>query len=348
MDNRDFKISVIIPVYNSEMSLKKSLDSIVNQTMGLNDIEVLMVNDGSTDRSKEIINKYSEMYLNFKAIHREVNSDCAGIPRNIGLDNATGKYIIFLDSDDIYHMNSFELLYDAIEDNEDVDYVRGRFLIDFLGYDFKFNVPTFYRSKIISSCISGNPKTGSKITNLFLKHALDKIITTLQDKNDLKYVKFHIKDHKIKLTMLSIVSGIFKRRIIEEYNIRFNEWKTGEDYVFTLEYLIKSGKLLILIDEIVYTYMKDVYNKNSLFILSNIVYLPIPFFHYKKLCDDGKMKTNILKVLVLWLFLYLKEDLSTETCDKLKKAMNKLKKSSNTKFDRAILGFVGYGMKLKR
>jgi len=346
---KDYKISVIIPIYNREKSLKNSLESIVNQTMDLNDIEVLMINDGSTDNSKKIVEEYVEKYPNFKAVHRKLNSGCAGIPRNIGLDNANGEYVIFLDSDDIYYENSFELLYNAINNSSDIDYARGRFLIDFKGYGLSFIAPTFYKSNTISYHVCDGSKT-AKIANLFLKHSLDRIIRILQSKNSLKHIKFHIRDQKIKLCMLSIFCGIFRRDLIIENNLRFHNWKTSEDFIFTLEYLTKTkGRALVLNDEILYSYIKNIQDKGSLFMTSNLVNLPIGLFHYKEICDNSKMNTNILKFMPIWLLLFLKDkSITTEKYYELKEVINEFKKSSNTKIiDKIILNFVYYGMKIK-
>ena len=106
------KISVIIPVYNVEKYLPECLDSIVNQT--LKDIEVICINDGSTDDSLKILEKYAEKDDRIKIINRK---NCGQTyTRKIGLDNAVGKYILFCDSDDYYsELTAFEELYNYIE-----------------------------------------------------------------------------------------------------------------------------------------------------------------------------------------------------------------------------------------
>lgn len=102
------KVSVIVPVYNTEKYLKKCLDSLVNQT--LKDIEVLVINDGSPDNSKEIIEEYEKKYPDIiKGICKE-NGGLSDA-RNYGLDIATGEYIGFVDSDDWVELDMFELLY---------------------------------------------------------------------------------------------------------------------------------------------------------------------------------------------------------------------------------------------
>lgn len=90
------KVSVIIPVFNSEKYLKQCLDSLVHQT--LTDIEIICVDDGSTDSSLEILNGYAELDPRFTIFHQ--NNQYAGTARNRGLDIARGKYVYFMDSDD--------------------------------------------------------------------------------------------------------------------------------------------------------------------------------------------------------------------------------------------------------
>ena len=121
------KISVIIPIFNVEKYLEETMESIINQTIGINNIQVIMVNDGSNDGSKEIIKTYESKYANIKSIHFANPSGAAGRPRNEGVKYAKGKYIIFVDPDDICYLDAFEKLYNSIEKyNSDV--VMGKFL----------------------------------------------------------------------------------------------------------------------------------------------------------------------------------------------------------------------------
>ena len=101
------KISVIIPVYNSSTNLRKCLDSVVNQT--LKDIEIIVINDGSTDDSKNIIEEYTVKYKNIIFIDQENKG--IGKTRNIGIKKATGEYITFVDSDDYIKENMLEEYY---------------------------------------------------------------------------------------------------------------------------------------------------------------------------------------------------------------------------------------------
>ena len=121
VDFMSYAISIIIPIFNVEPFLGSALDSIVNQTFDFGNIEVLMVNDCSTDNSGVIIDEYSNKYENFIAFHLDKNSGTAGGPRNVGLENANGDYIMFLDSDDELMEDICETLYNkAISSGADI------------------------------------------------------------------------------------------------------------------------------------------------------------------------------------------------------------------------------------
>jgi glycosyltransferase involved in cell wall biosynthesis len=108
------KVSVIVPVYNVEKYLKKCLDSLVNQT--LEEIEIVVVNDGSTDESQKIISRFQmEFPLKIKSFLKE-NGGLSDA-RNYGLNNCSGAYIGFVDSDDWVSKSMFEEMYTLAEKN---------------------------------------------------------------------------------------------------------------------------------------------------------------------------------------------------------------------------------------
>jgi glycosyltransferase involved in cell wall biosynthesis len=105
------EISVIIPVRNSEKHLSSCLFSAVSQDFA-KPYEVIIINNGSTDNSKDIIEKYSKRYKNIRHIITEGLS--VGFARKRGVDEARGKYICFLDSDDMYKLSFLRIMYDTI------------------------------------------------------------------------------------------------------------------------------------------------------------------------------------------------------------------------------------------
>ena len=118
------KVSIIVPVYNTEKYLRKCLDSLVNQT--LKETEIIIIDDKSPDNSGKIIMEYKNKYKEkIKVIHNKTNKGI-GYNRNIGVKNASGKYIMFIDSDDYLDRSACEKLYfKAI--NEKLDLVLCNF-----------------------------------------------------------------------------------------------------------------------------------------------------------------------------------------------------------------------------
>lgn len=108
-------ISIIVPIYNSEKYLKKCIDSLLNQTK--KELEIILINDGSTDNSENIINEYKDKRIKYiKNINQGI-----GATRNEGISKAQGKYLMFVDSDDYIEENACELLFEkAEEDNLDM------------------------------------------------------------------------------------------------------------------------------------------------------------------------------------------------------------------------------------
>ncbi len=100
------KVSVIIPVYNTEKYLRECIDSVLNQTF--DDFEVLLINDGSSDKSGQICEEYVHRDKRVKVFHKENGGVSSA--RNLGLDNAIGEWITFVDSDDWISTNYFDLL----------------------------------------------------------------------------------------------------------------------------------------------------------------------------------------------------------------------------------------------
>ena len=113
----NYKISVIVATYNSGDFLNEFLDSIKSQSLGFEDIEVIFVDDASTDDyTLDLLNNFNESYPNVSVIFLDENSGFPGTGRNRGLDLAGGEYVIFADHDDSYVENAFEVMYDKINE----------------------------------------------------------------------------------------------------------------------------------------------------------------------------------------------------------------------------------------
>ena len=108
-------VSVIVPVYNVEKYIERCLNTLVNQT--LESIEIIIVNDGSTDNSKNIIQKFVDKYPQ-KIVYLEKENGGLSDARNFGIPYAKGEYIAFLDSDDYVELNMYEDMYKIAKDEE--------------------------------------------------------------------------------------------------------------------------------------------------------------------------------------------------------------------------------------
>lgn len=117
------KVSVIIPVYNAEKYLEQCISSIANQTM--QDIEILVINDGSTDNSLNILDELSQKYKGKLKIFEKENGG-AGSARNLAIENATGEFIKFVDADDYLKADILEKMYNIAKEHN-VKLVRGNY-----------------------------------------------------------------------------------------------------------------------------------------------------------------------------------------------------------------------------
>ena len=113
-------VSVIIPVYNAQEGIKQCIDSLLNQSF--TDFEIILINDGSTDNSLEVIKKYAADNDFIRVIDKE--NEGVAKTRNKGIQLANGKYIVFIDNDDFVDSDYLERFYNAI-DQEQLDIVLG-------------------------------------------------------------------------------------------------------------------------------------------------------------------------------------------------------------------------------
>lgn len=118
-------VTVILPVYNAEKTLKKTIDSVIRQTIGFKNIELIIIDDRSTDRSRTIILSYARLYTNIVPVFFRKNNGSPAIPRNIGIQLAKGEYMMFIDSDDWLTPNGIEVLYKILKKTGD-HYAIGR------------------------------------------------------------------------------------------------------------------------------------------------------------------------------------------------------------------------------
>lgn len=217
------KVSIIIPVYNTEMYLRKTIDSILNQTY--RNIEVILINDGSTDNSGKICDEYVEKDRRIKGIHK--NNSGVSASRNLGIDMATGVYIQFVDSDDYIEPKMTERLVEALYG--EVDLVISSFKKEFRSGDKKIirnhlcPIEGLYEKKEFMM------NFGELFNNGFINSMCNKI-----------YMTDILKEHNLKCV---------------------DELSMGEDLLFNLQYLNVS-KCISIVKEPLYNYVK--FNFNSI------------------------------------------------------------------------------------
>lgn len=205
------KISIIIPVYNAQEHLRECLDSVVNQSF--KDIEIICVNDGSTDNTKDILNEYSKD-KRITIINQENQGQ--GSARNNALNIAKGEYIQFVDADDWLELETCEKLYKkAVKDNID--------LLLFQAINYDQNNDKFYEDDYYN--------------NSKLPHEFDNKTFTLDD----------ISEYMFSVAVTPI-SKLYKRNIIEKYHIRFPTGTFFEDNPFHWEAVLASKNLSIMRD----------------------------------------------------------------------------------------------------
>jgi poly(ribitol-phosphate) beta-N-acetylglucosaminyltransferase len=115
-DSREPRVSVILPVYNSRDYLRECLDSVITQDLESGFLELVAIDDGSTDGSGEILDEYARRHSFIRVMHQE-NSGWPGQPRNRGIEAARGEYVFFLDSDDALGPEAMRRLYEFAEEH---------------------------------------------------------------------------------------------------------------------------------------------------------------------------------------------------------------------------------------
>lgn len=120
MSKKKFKFSVIIPIYNVEDYLKETIESVVNQTIGFEEnIQLILVNDGSPDNSESICLEYKEKYPNNVVYIQQENGGVSSA-RNKGMEYVEGEFVNFLDSDDKWSKDAFKETYRNYKKNKDI------------------------------------------------------------------------------------------------------------------------------------------------------------------------------------------------------------------------------------
>jgi glycosyltransferase involved in cell wall biosynthesis len=250
--NNNPNVSVIVPVYNVEHYLKKCIDSLLSQSF--DDFEIILINDGSTDNSASICEEYALNNPRIRLFHQKNTG--ASAARNLGIDNACGEYICFVDSD---------------------DWVESNYLSDFFNIKFKKENKLMIIQTNIFYEYADEPKKSNWHS---VKYPQD-IYTDDEIINALMLSDFLVKADG------GPVGKLFQRELLNQYNIRFStKISAYEDVIFCLKY----------ISNINYLYISDGRNYHYMHRFSNISLSKKihPYYEYKYSAKEGKNVINYL------------------------------------------------------
>lgn len=307
------KISIIIPAYNVEKYIHQSVDSVLRQTY--KNLEIIIVDDGSKDSTGKIADEYSKMDNRIKVIHQPNQ----GLPtaRNVGMEIATGKYLMFLDSDDFFEDNSCELLYNEIK-KHDADYVIGNYihttfdgvkwekpLFDTDTYDnFKLSIDDYQKSFFVMNSVVWN--------KIFKKSFIEK--------NHLRFIPRTIAEDAIFTTYCYVHTdkGYYIKDVV--YNYRQNQANASISTNCNMDYFVNLNGAYKLIFEN--------FNSTNTIGFYRFFYARIMPYLLCKIIDTDTLASNeeIIEVIkMLGWFFKQKEEYNVAVIDeRLKKLVNSI------------------------
>ena len=259
------KISIIMPVYNVEKYIRESLNSVINQTLA--DIEIICVDDCSTDKSADIILEYAQNDSRIRFIQTEKNSG-PGVARNMALDIAKGEYIMFLDPDDWLDLSACDILYNqAVQNNNDM---------------VKFNFTKYFETK-----------------NRYVKVANE--ILPFRNAQDKKHIVIrHCNDNFFISTYLCF--QIIKKELLDRYNIRFSNHRFCEDDIFIVKLYLNSQSMSFVANSLYFyrIHRKSLMRNPNLYI--SVIETKRKCYEYvKDFCREHDDAKGVLEFFVLYL-----------------------------------------------
>lgn len=229
------KVSIIVPVYNVEMYLKRCIESLINQSF--KDIEIIIINDGSTDRSIDILNDYSSRDSRIKVINKM--NEGISKARNEGIILANGEYMMFVDGDDWIDTNMVEKMYFNIKENKDLvicTYKRA------------------FANKSIPRILNDMPDFKHYTRNEFIEQIYRRLVGPVGEE---------LKNPQYLDCLSTVWAKLYKTSIIKQNNITFisTDEVLGEDTLFNIN-LFAYIKSCVFINEPLYNYWKG--NRSSI------------------------------------------------------------------------------------
>lgn len=275
-------ITIIMPTYNGELHIREAIDSLTKQTIGFENIEVIIIDHHSTDNTKNIINELQNKYSNINSIYLSKNkTHTPGYPRNLAIENAKAEYIMFMDQDDLYKETMCERLYTEIK-KKNYDFVA-------CNYELLINNKEYQESR-----------------NFLKQNKNIEKITSLKEYPEIIYTAAN----------MTIWNKIFNINFIKGNKIRFFNYELLDDIDFMLKTFTKSyDNFLLLLNYTGYIHRirrnkdKSTSNTPSKENLLNLINGLIKINNYSNKYNI-KCKPLINEILVQWIQLFFKNDLN--------------------------------------
>lgn len=208
INKEHYFFSVLIPIYNVSKFIDTGINYVLNQTF--DDYEIILIEDGSTDDSGKMCDRLSSETSRIKCFHEENKG--SGPARNLGIEKASGKYIVFYDIDDSIEQNLLQICYDELNKNNLPDV----FMFSYDSFDQKYKTTTPVE---FDSIVCNN---NDEIKNIFIEHLLG-----------------------IKKTNGFVWNKVYKKDFIQKNNLQFPDLIIQQDEVFNLSVYSKADSLVI-------------------------------------------------------------------------------------------------------
>lgn len=306
-----YDITVIMPAHNEGKYIRESIESVISQTFGFERIQMILADDASTDDTLSIMKEYEKKYSNVKVITFEEKTGSAGKPRNEAIKYAEGKYLMFIDADDLYEPDACEKMYNCIEEKH-IDFVTAN-SIDMNEEKQKYDKPFIDFEKYPSQYVEISsiekdvlPMTCSACFKIFN--------TEFVRKNNLKFLEgCPAEDSYFSYSSLIAAKRCYYNSdIIYNYRRRYSENNLSISTNFSFEYFEKIN----------YAYNKiyEKFKENGFvkyykaYYLNSVMYVLFNLIDSNKISNDEKV--NVLK-MIRWLIIIYKElnVKSEEICD---------------------------------
>jgi glycosyltransferase involved in cell wall biosynthesis len=270
------------------------MDSLIEQTIGFENLQIILADDCSTDESSKVIDEYAARYANVITIHLSENSGAAGIPRNKAMEYAAAEYIMFLDSDDSYYPAACSDLYSAIKESQ---------------------------ADLVSGYYAEGDEQGNITTDR--THNYRQIEERTYNLPEYLYIALSISN--------TFTSKIYKKQLIELNNITFLPHIPGQDFVFYCNYVLVSKNMIYINKPIViytlrnsdnpsisfsgtkkyflginqvYKYLYDVFKKYNQVEAYNIKISEVLDFYINKMIDVDLSDDSLNDIFTEWRWLF--------------------------------------------